>query len=126
MCIRARDVGASGGVERFIASVGVVVRAAGLARSVGAASSSSCSTIEVGTLARLVDWFADVIAPPICLDDEEEEEEDEKKKKTRVKARDGGARVRRRPQSRAEASTAAPRVSRLDSRTSGQNVEPCA
>ena len=56
-----------------------------LARSVGAASSSSCSTIEVGTLARLVDWFADVIAPPICLDDEEEEEEDEKKKKTRVK-----------------------------------------
>ena len=66
-----------------------------LARSVGAASSSSCSTIEVGTLARLVDWFADVIAPPICLDDEEEEEEDEKKKKTRVKDAMAAARVRR-------------------------------
>ena len=82
MCLFARGrlvrAAASSGLLRALVSSCAPPE---LARSVGAASSSSsCSTIEVGTLSRLVDWFADTIAPPISLDDE-----DEKPKKTRVK-----------------------------------------
>ena len=99
MCVFARGMLVRAAASSALLRALVSSRAANW-RSVGAASSSSCSTIEVGTLARLVDWFADVIAPPICLDDEEEEEEDEKKKKTRVKDARWRRALRRRPQSR--------------------------